>query len=52
MKEPYGGEKKLDTGDADIATLRKQIDAIDDQILELINRRLVSARTIGRIKQQ
>ena len=52
MKEPYGGEKKLDNADADIATLRKQIDAIDDQILELINRRLVSARTIGRIKQQ
>ena len=51
MKEPTGENNKSDTEDADIPTLRKQIDAIDDQILELINRRLSSARAIGRIKQ-
>lgn len=36
----------------DIATLRRSIDDIDDQILELISRRLSAARDIGRIKQQ
>ena len=51
MKKPVGERKKIDIEDADIPTLRKQIDAIDDQILELINRRLSSARAIGRLKQ-
>jgi shikimate dehydrogenase len=37
---------------SDIATLRQSIDDIDDQILELVGRRLVAARKIGRIKQQ
>ena len=36
----------------DIAAHRRRIDDIDDQILELINRRLLSARAIGRIKQR
>lgn len=36
---------------ADIPTLRRCIDDIDDQILELINRRLSAAQAIGRIKQ-
>jgi len=36
----------------DIAAFRKQIDDIDDQILELISRRLAAARAIGRIKQR
>ena len=35
-----------------MSALRRRIDDIDDQILELINRRLLSARAIGRIKQQ
>ena len=52
MKEPAGENSLIKTGDADIPTLRKRIDAIDDQILELINRRLLCARAIGRIKQQ
>jgi shikimate dehydrogenase len=52
MKESAGENNKIDTGGADIPILRKQIDAIDAQILELINRRLVAARAIGRIKQQ
>ena len=52
MNEPVGESKKRNTGDADIPILRKRIDAIDDQVLELINRRLVAARAIGRIKQQ
>ena len=38
--------------EADIAAFRRQIDAIDDQILNLIDRRLTAARAIGRIKQQ
>lgn len=36
----------------DITACRKQIDDIDDQILQLIRRRLAAARAIGRIKQQ
>ena len=47
MNEPVGESKKKDAECADIPILRNQIDAIDNQILELINRRLV-----GRIKQQ
>ena len=52
MNEHVGESKKRNIGDADIPILRKRIDTIDDQILELINRRLVAARAIGRIKQQ
>ena len=52
MKEPAGENNKIETGGADIPILRKQIDAIDAQILELINRRLIAARAIGRIKEQ
>lgn len=52
MTEPVGESKKKDAEYADIPILRKQIDAIDAQILELINRRLVAARAIGRIKEQ
>ncbi len=36
----------------DIAAFRRRIDGIDDQILELISRRLSAARAIGQIKQQ
>jgi shikimate dehydrogenase len=36
----------------EIAALRQRIDDIDDQILELINRRLTAAQTIGKIKAQ
>jgi shikimate dehydrogenase len=52
MNEPVGENNKIDAAYADIPNLRKQIDAIDAQILDLINRRLVAARAIGRIKQQ
>ena len=51
MKDQAGENNKSNTEDEDIPTLRKQIDAIDDQILELINRRLLCARAIGRMKQ-
>jgi len=46
-------DKANQTGDpgADITTLRRRIDDFDDQILELINRRLSAAQAIGRIKQ-
>ena len=44
--------KQADIPGVDIAALRRRIDDIDDQILELINQRLLSARAIGRIKQQ
>jgi shikimate dehydrogenase len=36
----------------DIQNLRRRIDEIDDQILELINRRLLTARQIGEIKNR
>jgi shikimate dehydrogenase len=36
----------------DILSLRRRIDDIDDQILDLINRRLAVARDIGKIKAQ
>jgi shikimate dehydrogenase len=52
MNEPVGKRKKKDAEYVEIQILRNQIDAIDNQILELINRRLVAARGIGRIKQQ
>ena len=44
--------KQTNNSGADIATFRRRIDDIDGQILDLINRRLEAARTIGRIKQQ
>jgi shikimate dehydrogenase len=52
MNEPVAESKKKNAEPADIPILRKQIDTIDSQILELINRRLITARAIGRIKQQ
>ena len=52
MKELDGDPKKVDAEDGDIPALRRQIDAIDDQILALINRRLLAARDIGRSKQR
>ncbi len=52
MEDSQRDNNNSNVGGEDIATLRKRIDAIDDQILELINRRLLSARAIGRIKQQ
>ncbi len=52
MKKPVGEGRTKDTGHTDIPILRKRVDAIDDQILELINQRLLAARDIGRIKQR
>lgn len=43
---------KQDDLKEDISTFRRRIDDIDDQILELINRRLSAAEAIGQIKQQ
>jgi chorismate mutase/prephenate dehydratase len=37
---------------SDISTLRLAIDEIDENILELINRRLLLAQQIGYVKQQ
>jgi shikimate dehydrogenase len=51
MNEPVEESKKTDVEDMDMPTLRKRIDDIDDQVLELINRRLSFARAIGRIKE-
>ncbi len=36
----------------EIQKLRRRIDEVDDQILELINRRLMVAREIGKIKER
>ena len=44
--------KQTSNSGADIAALRRRIDDIDDQILELISRRLSAAQAIGQIKQQ
>ena len=42
---------KNDDSTSKIDTLRKSIDDIDDNILDLINRRLLLAKEIGRIKE-
>ena len=52
MQEPNKEKNRTNVGIADIQDHRKRIDAIDDQILALINQRLISARAIGGIKQQ
>ena len=52
MKEPIEEKDKTNVGIADIQAHRERIDAIDDQILELVNQRLIAARAIGGIKQQ
>ena len=44
--------KQTSNSGADITALRSRIDDIDDQILELIRRRLSTAQAIGQIKQQ
>ncbi|UCD78212.1 MAG: shikimate dehydrogenase [Desulfobacterales bacterium] len=44
-------DQSKDTG-SDITALRRRIDDIDDQILDLINRRLAAAKDIGKIKEQ
>jgi len=36
----------------DLDTLRQEIDAIDDQIVELISRRFKTTQTIGHLKAQ
>ena len=52
MKKSHLKNTKHGSSLSDIATLRRSIDDIDDQILELVSRRLAAAREIGRIKQQ
>ena len=52
MDKSIRREKQTDISDTGIKTFRRSIDDIDDQILELISRRLSAARDIGRIKQQ
>jgi shikimate dehydrogenase len=47
----HHNDHRIDGG-AEIAALRRRIDDIDEQILELINRRLSAAQTIGKIKTQ
>ncbi|MEJ2169908.1 MAG: shikimate dehydrogenase [Desulfobacterales bacterium] len=44
-------DRKKDT-ELEITALRRRIDDIDNQILDLINRRLAAARDIGKIKAQ
>ncbi len=50
MKESQRNENKTKNSDSGIASLRRRIDEIDDQILELINQRLLAASQIGEIK--
>lgn len=51
MKEPKPSNETRHVGGAEIETLRRRIDDIDDQILDLLNRRLEAARAIGEIKR-
>ena len=41
---------KQDTGKQDIVGLRVEIDALDDQLLDLLNRRAALARRVGELK--
>ena len=50
MTESQRNENKTKNSDSGIASLRRRIDEIDDQILELINQRLLAASQIGEIK--
>jgi shikimate dehydrogenase len=52
MAESQRNEDKTRNTDTGIASLRRRIDKIDDQILELINQRLLAARQIGEIKDR
>ena len=51
MDDSSGKENQTDGTGAEIETLRRRIDDIDDRVLELINQRLEAAREIGRIKK-
>jgi shikimate dehydrogenase len=51
MKKSSDKADRTKDAESAITTLRRRIDDIDDQILELINRRLAAARAIGGIKQ-
>jgi shikimate dehydrogenase len=52
MKETRPDNNNQNDHKEDIAALRRRIDDIDDQILELISRRLSAAQAIGQVKQQ
>ncbi len=52
MTESQRNEDKTRNSDSGIASLRRRIDEIDDQILELINQRLLAASQIGEIKDR
>ena len=52
MKESQRNEDKTRNSNTGVASLRRRIDEIDDEILELINQRLLAARQIGEIKDR
>jgi shikimate dehydrogenase len=52
MEKSINKTGESDSSGAEITTLRRRIDDIDDQVLELINRRLAAAMDIGKIKAQ
>ncbi|MCP4627882.1 MAG: shikimate dehydrogenase [bacterium] len=52
MEESRLENSQLLNSEAEITAQRRRIDDIDDQILELVGKRLAVARKIGRIKQQ
>jgi shikimate dehydrogenase len=52
MTESQRNENKTKNSDSGIASFRQRIDEIDDQILELINQRLLAAGQIGEIKNR
>ena len=44
------GMSRKDPGETDLAALRKQIDALDDELLALLNRRAGVVRKVGELK--
>jgi chorismate mutase/prephenate dehydratase len=52
MKKPKSKNLETPEPSTAIAALRNEIDNIDQQLLQLLNRRLTVARDIGRLKHQ
>jgi shikimate dehydrogenase len=51
MDKSKSSANQTDSPEGEIATLRRRIDDIDDEILALINRRLAAAQAIGKLKE-
>ena len=52
MVPDYFEKRESDPEKPDIPGLRRMIDEIDDQMLQLLNRRVALAESIGRLKRE